>query len=92
MRTRFAEQPSVSDARSTERYAQYEETLLGLHRATGIPPSIKRLDGEVTRQGGIPFTGGLYYDVFLGTWLGGEKVAKSTVGSVLGLILLYRLL
>jgi hypothetical protein len=77
MRTRFAEEPSENNPPSSaarQKYSQFEETLLSLHRATGIPPSIKRLDGEIKRDGDIPFAGGLYCDVWLGTWLGGEKV------------------
>jgi len=45
-------------------------------------PLVKRLDGEVMRQGEIPFAGGMYYEVWVGQWKkgagegGGEKVEK----------------
>jgi hypothetical protein len=76
MRSHFAEQPELTNPETTTKYSQCEEAILSLHRATGIPPTVKRLDGEITRQGDIPFTGGLYCDVWLGTWLSGEKVCS----------------
>ena len=45
-------------------------------------PLVKRLDGEVVRQGEIPFAGGMYYEVWVGQWkkgaeeVGGEKLEK----------------
>jgi len=45
-------------------------------------PLVKRLDGEVVRQGEIPFAGGIYYEVWVGQWkkgvgeVGGEKTEK----------------
>jgi len=82
MRTRFAEQPATPNSATRAKYSQYEETVLRLHQATGIPPTIKRLDGEIERQGDIPFAGGLYCDVWLGTWLSGEKVALKALRGI----------
>ena len=50
-----------------------------------VPP-VKKLDGEVVRQGEIPFAGGMYYEVWTGVWekrsgeLGGEKPEKVSPG------------
>ena len=45
-----------------------------LHRETGIPPTIKKLDGEVTRDSELAVAGGMYSDIWIGSWLGEEKV------------------
>jgi hypothetical protein len=95
MRTRFAEEPAENNLPSSaarQKYSQFEETLLSLHRATGIPPTVKRLDGEITREGDIPFAGGLYCDVWQGTWLGGEKVGINLCSIRLVVICCNRLL
>lgn len=48
---------------------------------TNEPPPVKRLDGEVTRQGDFAFSEGNYCEVWIGLWenpgnqeLGREKV------------------
>jgi len=52
-------------------------------------PLVKRLDGEVVRQGEIPFAGGMYYEVWVGQWkkgtdeVGGEKVEKVSLSLIL---------
>lgn len=54
--------------------------------ASEVPP-VKRLDGEVVRQGEIPFAGGMYYEVWVGLWEKGEvagvKVEKVSTGPLL---------
>lgn len=46
---------------------------------------VNRLDGQIERQGGIPFAGGTYYEVWEGLWkkgggeVGGGKVEKVSV-------------
>lgn len=47
---------------------------MNLHRETGIPPIIKVLDGEVTKVGSLAVAGGTYSDIWVGMWLGEEKV------------------
>lgn len=64
--------PQPADA---QRYLQYQRGLLNLHRLTGIPPSVKVLNGEVTKSGDLPIAGGTYSDIWLGEWLGEKKVA-----------------
>jgi hypothetical protein len=60
--------------RDDEKYLQYQRGLINLHRTTGIPPTIKRLDGEVTKLHDQAIAGGTYSDIWLGMWLGEEKV------------------
>lgn len=48
--------------------------LINLHRATGIPPTVKVLNGEVTKERELAVAGGTYSDIWLGTWLGEEKL------------------
>lgn len=60
----------------SERYLQYQRGLFKLHQITGIPPSVKILDGEVTKVGELAVTGGTYSDVWQGQWLGEEKVRQ----------------
>ena len=43
--------------------------------ASEVPP-VKRLDGEVTRLGDIPFAGGLYCEVWVGRWEKGSEVGR----------------
>jgi hypothetical protein len=62
-----------------QRYLQYQRGLLNLHRLTGIPPSVKVLNGEVTKVGDLAIAGGTYSDIWIGAWLGEKKVIiKST--------------
>jgi hypothetical protein len=63
------------DPRDGERYLQYQRSLMALHRATGIPPSVKRLNGEVTKIGDLAIAGGTYSDIWLGMWLGEKKAS-----------------
>lgn len=62
----------------SQRYLQYQRGLINLHRVTGIPPSVKVLNGEVTKEGELAVAGGTYSDIWLGTWLGEEKVGMPT--------------
>jgi len=65
-------EPQVS---SSQQYLQYQRGLINLHRETGIPPTIKILNGEVTRVSELAVAGGTYSDIWIGKWLGDEKVA-----------------
>jgi hypothetical protein len=48
------------------------------------PPPAKRLDGEVTRQGDIPFAEGRYCEVWMGVWekACGEGISKEDTKKV----------
>lgn len=65
---------SPSQPADAQRYLQYQRGLLDLHRLTGIPPSVKVLNGEVTKTSELPVAGGTYSDIWLGAWLGEKKV------------------
>ena len=58
-------------------------------------PLVKRLDGEVVRQGEIPFAGGMYYEVWVGQWkkgaeeVDGEKVEKVSLSLATPTLLIY---
>jgi hypothetical protein len=64
------------------RYLQYQRGLINLRRETGIPPTIKILDGEVTKVGELAVAGGTYSDIWVGMWLGEEKVALKCLRNV----------
>ncbi|KAI0928187.1 hypothetical protein AcW1_005510 [Taiwanofungus camphoratus] len=64
-----------NDNACKETYEQCQQGLVELHRLTGIPPSIKRLDGEVVRYGEYPVEKGPRSQVWIGYWLGNTKVA-----------------
>jgi hypothetical protein len=66
--------PLSPQFRDSQRYLQYQRGLINLHRETGIPPTIKVLNGEVSRTGDLAVAGGTYSDIWLGLWLGEEKV------------------
>jgi hypothetical protein len=65
-----------------ERYLKYQRGLFELHRAAGIPPTVKSLNGEVTKMGDLAVTGGTYSDVWIGMWLGAEKVALKALRNI----------
>uniref|UniRef100_A0A8H7Y2H7 Protein kinase domain-containing protein n=1 Tax=Psilocybe cubensis TaxID=181762 RepID=A0A8H7Y2H7_PSICU len=71
--------PQVSDS---QLYLELQRDLITLHRETGIPPTIKILDGEVKRLDTIPIAGGTYSDVWLGLWLGEKKVALKALRNI----------
>lgn len=66
--------PEIHDS---QRYLEYQRGLINLHRETGIPPTIKVLNGEVIRSGDLAVAGGTYSDIWVGQWLGEEKVIAS---------------
>jgi hypothetical protein len=43
---------------------------------------VKRLNGEVTKVGDLAVMGGTYSDVWVGTWLGMEKVALKALRNI----------
>ncbi|KAG5735513.1 Protein kinase byr2 [Termitomyces sp. T112] len=56
--------------------------LIQLHELTGIPPSIKLMNGEVIRIGDLAVAGGTYSDIWQGLWLGEKKVALKALRNV----------
>jgi hypothetical protein len=74
--------PPVPVPQEGERYLQYQRGLFELHRAAGIPPTVKSLNGEVTKMGDLAVTGGTYSDVWIGMWLDAEKVALKALRNI----------
>ncbi|CCM02903.1 uncharacterized protein FIBRA_05017 [Fibroporia radiculosa] len=70
---------NVLSAQERERYSN---GLVQLHQLTGIPPTIKRLDGEVIKEGELPVERGSHSEVWRGIWLGGEVVALKVLQGV----------
>lgn len=58
-----------------DRYLQIQNGLSQLYDLTQIPPTVTKLDGEVTRSGEFAVDGGTYSDVWCGHWLGNQKVS-----------------
>ncbi|KAI0933772.1 hypothetical protein AcV5_005833 [Taiwanofungus camphoratus] len=58
-----------------ETYKQYQKGLIALHRLTGIPPTVKYLDGEVVKQNDLPVEKGPHSQIWTGYWLMETKVA-----------------
>lgn len=67
--------PVSPHPQDSQAYLQYQRGLVNLHRMTGVPPSIKILNGEVRRTSDNAVIGGVYSDIWQGTWLEEEKVA-----------------
>jgi hypothetical protein len=65
--------PQIPDGPG-HQYLRYQRDLIILHRETGIPPTIKKLNGEVTRTSELAVAGGMYSDIWMGLWLEEEKV------------------
>ncbi|EGN92019.1 hypothetical protein SERLA73DRAFT_191727 [Serpula lacrymans var. lacrymans S7.3] len=66
--------PPPSPARTEQ--LQIQQALMNLQRLTSMAPSIKILDGQVTREGDMAVAGGPYSDVWLGSWLGVKVALK----------------
>ena len=58
------------------------ETTESHSAETGSPPPVKILNGEITRQGIIPFAEGTYCEVWTGRWEKGgwERVNGDATG------------
>ena len=63
-----------SIGKRVELIQRYEQAVITLHDFTGIPPTIKRLNGEVQRIGDLAVAGGTFSDIWMGLWLGHKKV------------------
>ncbi|KAG6910902.1 hypothetical protein DXG01_006585 [Tephrocybe rancida] len=77
-------QPLPNDSqRYLEQQRQVvERGLAQLHQLTGIPPSIKLMNGEVKRIGDLAIAGGTYSDIWQGLWLGQKKVALKALRNI----------
>lgn len=62
-------------SRSGKRYLDMQRGLMNLHDLTKIPPTIKVLDGEITREGEIAIAGGTSSDIWRGRWMGQKPVS-----------------
>jgi len=72
---RFLAEQSAHDTPTAEgEREQFRRGLAELQRLTGIPPTIKRLDGEVVRLGDMPVERGGHSALWQGLWLGRNKV------------------
>ncbi|KAF5386909.1 hypothetical protein D9615_001738 [Tricholomella constricta] len=71
--------PLPSDS---QRYLEYQRGLVELHNLTGIPPSVKVLNGEVVKVGDLAIAGGTYSDIWEGKWLGVKKVALKALRNI----------
>ncbi|GLB35197.1 putative protein tyrosine kinase [Lyophyllum shimeji] len=65
-----------------QRYLEYQRGLFELHQLTGIPPSVKVLNGEVVKIGDLAIAGGTYSDIWQGIWLGKKKVALKALRNI----------
>jgi len=77
----FSNAGGPPQGRDSQQYLQYQRDLISLHRETGIPPTIKRLNDEVMKTSELAVAGGTYSDIWIGVWLGEEKVRRKFHGS-----------
>ncbi|KAF8078197.1 TKL/TKL-ccin protein kinase [Lyophyllum atratum] len=73
--------------KDSQRYLDYQRGviqrgLIQLHQLTGIPPTVKRLNGEVVKIGDLAIAGGTYSDIWQGIWLGEKKVALKALRNI----------
>lgn len=54
----------------SSRYLKYQRGLINHHHETGIPPTNKVLDGEITKIGELAVADGIYSDIWV---CGSEK-------------------
>ena len=46
----------------------------------GDPPPVKRLNGNITKRGDLPFAGGTYCEVWVGSWDKGGEAGREGGG------------
>ncbi|KXN93352.1 hypothetical protein AN958_00276, partial [Leucoagaricus sp. SymC.cos] len=68
----------ASKAPSSTHYLDMQRGLMSLHDLTGILPTVKILDGEITRDGEIAIAGGFNTDIWRGKWMGQKEVSQPT--------------
>lgn len=69
------EEVSLPEIQYPDAYLETQRGLSQLHYLTGILPTVKILNGMVKKLDQIPVAGGIYSDVYLGYWLGDQKVS-----------------
>lgn len=70
----------------SEAYVGVQRGMSSLFSMTGIPPTVRTLNGEVRKQDDLPYVGGVYSDVWIGYWLGDQKVR---IGGLYVLLFVY---
>ncbi|KAF7983136.1 hypothetical protein HWV62_24109 [Athelia sp. TMB] len=81
-RDMFVDRKATSSPPPMQERDQIRRALYELHKLTGVPPSVKILDGEVEKVGELAVTGGTYSDIWEGTWMGQEKVALKALRNI----------
>jgi hypothetical protein len=51
---------------------------MNLHDLTGIPPSVKILDGEIARDNDVAIAGGVNSEIWKGRWFGQKHVSTAS--------------
>lgn len=59
----------------SDAYQQTQRGMAQLYAMTGVPPTVRILNGEVTRPDELPYVGGVFSDIWIGYWLGDQKVS-----------------
>ncbi|KAF9446240.1 kinase-like protein [Macrolepiota fuliginosa MF-IS2] len=67
---------------ASQKYFEMQRGLISLHGLTGIPPTVKKLDGEIRKEGDLAVAGGSYSDIWRGRWLGQVQVALKALRNV----------
>ncbi|KZT06170.1 kinase-like protein [Laetiporus sulphureus 93-53] len=60
----------ANESLTKEEHDGLRERLVNFHRLTGIPPTIKILNGQVKKLGDRPLVWGSYSELWSGVWLG----------------------
>ncbi|TRM59477.1 kinase-like domain-containing protein [Schizophyllum amplum] len=81
-RTSLSSSLSETPSSTVRQVEGLQHGLVNLHNMTGIPPYIKRLDGEVERDDSMAIAGGTYSDIWQGTWMREHRVALKSIRSV----------
>ncbi|KZT02532.1 kinase-like protein [Laetiporus sulphureus 93-53] len=63
---------AANEKLTKEEHEMYREKLVNFQRLTGVPPTIKILNGQVKKLGDRPLVWGSYSQVWNGVWL--EKI------------------
>ncbi|KAK7689173.1 hypothetical protein QCA50_007864 [Cerrena zonata] len=79
--SRITFMPQDPPERSQE-YNELQHALGELYKRLRVLPQVQNLNGEVTRMGDIPVSGGTYSDVWIGEWMGEQKVALKALREV----------
>ncbi|KZP29985.1 kinase-like protein [Athelia psychrophila] len=78
----FADRTPTSSPKPMHERDEIRRGLWELHKLTGVPPTVKILDGEVDKIGDLAVTGGTYSDIWEGKWMGRDKVALKALRNI----------